>query len=243
MSAMIPDRFDHEFLEWFRSTTEMSWATYPQPHGEGWQRDTRWTNPLSPNEIRNVEKRWGFEFPEDYRLFLSVLHTVDKHPRRRKWISEFESEVGPSISFHNWLTDDGIIRERMGWPLEGLEFDLKNNCLWLEEWGPKPEALADRREVLKSRILGAPRLIPIIGHRYLLGDPCLPGNPVLSVYQSDIIVYGNDLRAYLLNEFHFECGLKESEVPRMPVGPRRVDLSEIPFWGPISGCDDDDEED
>lgn len=37
-------------------------------------------------------------------------------------------------------------------------------------------------------------------HRYLPAEPCEAGNPVLSVHQTDIIVYGHDLRAYLRNE-------------------------------------------
>lgn len=43
-------------------------------------------------------------------------------------------------------------------------------------------------------------LIPVCGHRYLPAEPCSAGNPVLSVYQMDIIVYGRDLAAYFAAE-------------------------------------------
>ena len=47
----------------------------------------------------------------------------------------------------------------------------------------------------------APRLIPILSHRYMPDDPPLAGNPVFSVYQTDIIYYGYDLASYFESEF------------------------------------------
>lgn len=47
----------------------------------------------------------------------------------------------------------------------------------------------------------APRLIPIAGHRYIPDAPAEAGNPIFSVYQTDIIYYGRDLFEYLENEF------------------------------------------
>jgi hypothetical protein len=67
-------------------------------------------------------------------------------------------------------------------------------------------------------------LIPIYGHRYLVGEPCCAGNPVLSVHQSDIIVYGRDLREYLLREFAADLGGRALRDDRFPVG-------DLPFWG------------
>jgi hypothetical protein len=32
-------------------------------------------------------------------------------------------------------------------------------------------------------------------------EPFKPGNPVFSVYQTDIIIYGNDLLSYFAHEF------------------------------------------
>jgi hypothetical protein len=46
-----------------------------------------------------------------------------------------------------------------------------------------------------------PKLLPISGHRYLAAEPCLSGNPVFSIMQTDIIYYGANLAHYLLNEF------------------------------------------
>lgn len=55
--------------------------------------------------------------------------------------------------------------------------------------------------------------MPIYGHRYLPTVPSMGGNPVLSVYQTDIIYYGNDLLDWFSYEF------QRSSVEREP---RRV---------------------
>ncbi len=44
-------------------------------------------------------------------------------------------------------------------------------------------------------------MIPVFSHRYLPDDPNEAGNPVFSVYQTDIIYYGADLLDYFENEF------------------------------------------
>jgi hypothetical protein len=80
-------------------------------------------------------------------------------------------------------------------------FDIEHNRFWLEHWGPRPdsvpEALARGEELLSA----APRLIPIYGNRMMPDKPHLPGNPVFSVHQTDIIHYGFDLADYLRHEF------------------------------------------
>ena len=53
----------------------------------------------------------------------------------------------------------------------------------------------------RARVAQAPRLIPVMGHRYIPAEPELAGNPVFSVYQTDIIYYGVDLATYLRCEF------------------------------------------
>jgi hypothetical protein len=59
----------------------------------------------------------------------------------------------------------------------------------------------------------------IFGHRYLPATPGQPGNPVFSVYQSDIIHYGADLGDYIDRE---ENGVGSRPWPRQ--------MREIDFW-------------
>ena len=68
----------------------------------------------------------------------------------------------------------------------------------------------------------APRLIPLVSHRYLPETPRVAGNPVFSVRQSDVICYGADLADYFEREF---------------VAPRRpppVTHRYVPFWSDLA---------
>ena len=44
-------------------------------------------------------------------------------------------------------------------------------------------------------------MIPVCSHRYLPAKRGTYGHPVLSIYQTDIIVYGTDLADYIYHEF------------------------------------------
>ena len=59
-------------------------------------------------------------------------------------------------------------------------------------------------------------MIPIFVHRAIPNDPVVAGNPVFSVYQTDIILYGANLTEYLGNEFEH----------RYHISPART----IRFW-------------
>jgi hypothetical protein len=47
----------------------------------------------------------------------------------------------------------------------------------------------------------ASKFIPLIGHRYLPEQPHESGNPVFSVYRSEVIYYSADLADYFEREF------------------------------------------
>jgi hypothetical protein len=44
-------------------------------------------------------------------------------------------------------------------------------------------------------------MVPVYGHRYLPAGRGTFGHPVLSIYQTDIIVYGTDLADYIHQDF------------------------------------------
>lgn len=56
-------------------------------------------------------------------------------------------------------------------------------------------------EIVRRAVGGAPRLVPIYGHRYIPSVPYRAGNPVFSVRQTDIVVYGHDLADYFHRGF------------------------------------------
>lgn len=79
---------DEDFLDWFRERTEEAWQGYQTRTfedfvasgvgGRDWQQGTRWVGGLSEQEIAAIEERYHLCFPPDYRLFLKMLHSVDR---------------------------------------------------------------------------------------------------------------------------------------------------------------------
>ena len=229
----IPPLFGPDFLEWLRLTTEREWDAVPEKTladferagvgGSAWRRGTRWTGGLSEGEIDEAERRYGLDFPPDYRLFLRVLHATTPRQIGARFVEGRGMRAVERPAFFDWRRDDEDIREALAWPLDGLLFDIENNALWLPSWGPRPDSVPERRGHVEALVANAPKLVPVVGHRYIV--PVEP-HVVLSVYQSDIIVYGNDLRAFLLAELGPELGL-----PRDDEMVASVDASAVPFWG------------
>lgn len=206
--------------------------------GSDWQRGTRWAGGLSEEQIGQIERRWSLRFPPDYRLFLRVLHTIDRPELGAFYTGDSPPHLVPrrAPSFYNWQADEEALQERFDWLVEGLQFEVEHNGLWLSGWGAKPSTLSLRKERVPALVAAAPRMIPVIGHRYLLAEPCQSGNPVFSIYQSDIIPYGRDLRAYFLREFAHLLGIGQDrwrEESEADTQRREETYEAIPFWGEI----------
>jgi len=215
----IPPDFDAAFLDWFRVTTETYWASYQTKafeqyvaRGTGgwdWQTGTRWVGGMSEAELNAAEARWLVRFPPDFRLFLSTLHTVDR-PMVGAHFSE-DNHLVPveRPSFYDWrpgldgppVSFEGL-NGAFDWLCEGINFDIEHG-LWLPSWGTRPATAEGCRQRLRELLAQAPKLLPLYEHRFLLAEPCRSGNPVFSIWQTDIIVYGLDLREYFLWEFAY----------------------------------------
>ncbi len=139
---------------------------------------------LTNAEVTTIESRYGFRFPPDLRGFLQTA--LPKGPLFPDWRS----------------TDEAEIRDWLGTPRRGVLFDVEHNGFWLELWGPRPASVGEALSRAKELLSAAPRLIPIYSHRMMPDEPHLPGNPVFSIHQTDIIYYGFDLTDYLRHEFH-----------------------------------------
>ncbi|GAA2142452.1 hypothetical protein GCM10009760_27570 [Kitasatospora kazusensis] len=159
---------------------------------------------LSDAEVEATEERFGFRFAADHRTFLQA-----GMPLGRGW--------------PDWRNGDaGELRGRLNWPRDGVLFDVKHG-FWYPGWGDKPE---DRQEALRlaeARLREAPQLVPVFSHRFLPGIAGQSGHPVLSVYQTDIIYYGNDLADYLHHEFGG------------PVDNLSRARASVPFWSYFLG--------
>jgi hypothetical protein len=160
----------------------------------------RWSKGYTQTELDDAQQKFGLVFPPDLVALLR-----DRRP----------------LDGHDW-TDEAAIRRMLAWPFEGLLFDVEHNRLWWPEWGEKPASPDARADVLRSVVARAPKLIPLIGHRYLPAVPHEPGNPVFSVYQADVIYYGADLEDYFEREF---AGWNHRPWPDQ--------IKHIPFWSDL----------
>jgi hypothetical protein len=138
---------------------------------------------LTPAELDDVEDQFGFTFAADHRVFLTAGVPIgDRWPDWR-------------------CGDPDHLRKRLDWPVDGVLYDVEHADLWLPEWGPQPRSMCNALSVARRHLATVPQLVPVCGHRYLPGIAGASGYPVLSVYQTDIIYYGWDLRSYLRHEF------------------------------------------
>ena len=163
---------------------------------------------LTELEVKRVEDFHEFKFPPDLRdpLMFGL-------PTSKGW--------------PNWrAVTNPEIEQMMTWPYEGFCFDIEHNVFWLDEWGPEPNTNEAAFAIAREKINQAPKLIPICGHRYVPAEPNLVGNPVFSVYQTDIIYYGGDLGSYLENEFYYYF-----ETPRYFL---KEPIRRIDFWAHLA---------
>jgi hypothetical protein len=165
---------------------------------------------LTDTEVAATESRFAFQFPPDLRAFL-------------------QTALPQGRGFPNWRSaEEAALRDWLHRARDGIVFDIERNGFWLEEWGARPTTLAEAKCVAEQLVAAAPRLIPIYMHRMMPAKPCLPGNPVYSVHQTDIIIYGNDLRAYLIHEFLMTKDKQQAWTVA-------TDTRRIAFWDGVLG--------
>ncbi|WP_245649134.1 hypothetical protein [Sphingomonas mali] len=161
-----------------------------------------WTAGYSREELDRAQEEFDLIFPSD---LVDLLR--DRRPAEG----------------YDWRIDHEKIREMLAWPLEGILFDIEQNGFWLSEWGSRSEVEEERREIATVEVGKAPKLIPLVSHRYLPAEPNEPGNPVFSIYQTDIIHYGANLEHYFRNEFGSWSSLEDSA------------YRHIRFWSDLAG--------
>jgi hypothetical protein len=159
---------------------------------------------MNESEIAAAENFYKFKFPPDIKDFLMFALPVSK-------------------GWTNWRKlGSPEIDDAFSWIYEGIYFDIENNAFWLDDWCEKPKNLSEAFSIAKQKIDEAPKLIPIIGHRYIPDFPNERNNPVFSVYQTDIIYYGSNLWNYFENEFHYYFKTQSYQI--------KQPIRHIEFW-------------
>lgn len=166
---------------------------------------------LSDQEIQEIELKFDIQFPPDLRDFV-------------------QTELPISDNFVNWRLglhskdEEAYIRHRIDWPFGSMVFDIEHNIFWMEGWGEKSEDINKNIMVAEIYYETYPKMIPIFSHRYIPSKPYKAGNPIFSIYQTDIIYYGYDLAHYFAHEFRFELSDKFPTIDE----PRYIE-----FWSDI----------
>ena len=162
---------------------------------------------ISASEITKIEQYYNIQFPDDYKTLLQSF-TI---PEFYQW---------NDFSRKNILKIRRVLRA----PIHGILFDVGHNGFWHASWGNKPS------DPVKAFILAYNELkplkntlIPIFGHRYLRSDLIYTNSPVYSIYQTDMIIYGSNLWAYLEHEFLNSCEPQNI----------KYDIKDNSFWSDI----------
>jgi hypothetical protein len=169
---------------------------------------------LTDAELARIERDYRFEFADDHRAFLAAGLPLNRPPE------EGQTWARP---WPDWRDGDpGGLREQLGWPVEGALFDVEHSALWHPSWGPRPDGISQALSTARQHLIAAPRMIPVYAHRYLPAGRGTYGHPVLSIWQTDIIVYGTDLAGYIDHEFTGPGSSISLDWTPPPM---------VPFWG------------
>jgi hypothetical protein len=160
----------------------------------------RWAEGYTQAQLDCAQDRFNLIFPPDLVALLKERRPLDGH---------------------DWM-DELAIRRALDWPFEGLLSSVQRGFLWWPEWGERPTDPGAREEVFRSVFSRASKMIPLIAHRYLPEEPHEAGNPVFSIYHSDVIYYGADLADYFDREF---AGWNHRSWPD--------NIKCIPFWSDL----------
>lgn len=189
--------------------------------GLEFQPNTRWRGGMTETEIALAEKTFGLSFPPDYRLFLATLHTPDPEMAGAGFAGSSAVQT-TGRQFPDWTGDPRQVRKLFDWPADGLVWSAEADHWWPSIWGPRPRFGRGRAKRIRDLVSAGPQLIPVFGHRFLVGPGDRVGNPVLSIYGSDVIVYAPNLWAYL----PLELGLFDL----IPEPPTETRAPAIDFW-------------
>ena len=164
----------------------------------------RWTKGYTQAELDRAQDRFGLLFPPDLVALL----------RRKR-----------PVEGHDW-TDETAIRRALDQPFNGVLDSVERGMLWWPEWGRLPSSARAREQVLREVVSRAPKLIPLIAHRYIPEQPHESGNPVFSIVYTDAIYYGANLKDYFEREFNLHYQSR-------PSVPRPSQIKYIPFWSDL----------
>ncbi|MFJ4985105.1 hypothetical protein ACIP9H_15025 [Streptomyces sp. NPDC088732] len=163
---------------------------------------------LSDNEFERIEAEYGFQFADDHRAFLAAGLPVYSPPE------EGDTWANPWPDWRNG--DPSDLRSHVAWPTRGVMISVEEGY-WRAEWGARPAQQQVARAVAERHLAVAPRLAPLYAHRFLPAARGTYGQPILSIWGTDIMYYGMDLAHYIEQEFNEDAERDWSWKPKATV--------------------------
>ena len=157
---------------------------------------------LIKNNIKLYEGLTDEEF-EKIENFYSIKFPISLRTLYKSFLPEF----------YNWrdFSEENInkIKHYLNWPIDGIVFDIRMNGFWKKCFGPWTNDINENIKIAlkfleNSNNETVPKLIPIYSHRYVPCHPDIMDVPVISVYQTDIIFYGDNLEDNFKREFRLK---------------------------------------
>ncbi|MGW5350350.1 hypothetical protein ACWERV_07505 [Streptomyces sp. NPDC004031] len=155
---------------------------------------------LTDDEFDRIEEAYSFQFSDDHRAFLAAGLPVSSPPE------EGATWDNPWPNWRSGSLDD--LRSHLEWPTRGVITSVQHGY-WHTSWGVRPTDIEVARSVAEEQLAVVPQLVPLYAHRFLPAGRGTHGHPVLSVWGTDIIYYGEDLAEYISHEF--EDGYEHGE--------------------------------
>jgi len=146
------------------------------------QPNAKFLKGISRKEIDELQILFGFDFPWEYREMLLIFSNIDTNLISINPENTCDIEYSRENFFHQYPEDF----EKSRWLIKEIE----ENKL-------EAESVLSEVGFDISRIVG---YIPMHHHRVLVVFEDRYLSPVISVWRSDIIMFGNNLREYLKNE-------------------------------------------
>lgn len=148
---------------------------------------------LSDDEFGRIEAECGIQFSDDHRAFLAAGLPVSSPPQDgATWDKPWP----------DWRNGDpSDLHSHLAWPTEGVLSAVEHGY-WHVSWGTRPAEAGDARVAAERHLTTVPQLIPLYAHRFLPAGWGTHGNPVLSIWGTDIIYYGEELAEYISAEFN-----------------------------------------
>jgi hypothetical protein len=172
----LPDPDDSiDFFETVKRLSEKYWSTTDinkELYGFQIQKNTKWKDGLTDNQIADFEEHLKIEFPKGLRNFYKTMNGLDK-PGVNVFGSDGNEHTFSPV-YYSYPDDIEVIEEKIEWILESN--NLTNDKLTTDN---------------------IPKIFPVTGHRFIVLDDNMQ---ILSMYGDDIIYWAENISKLIAND-------------------------------------------